>query len=195
MNAEGIRVKNETPLSFSLYFLSSPEYTSVANQLAQQWRVLGADVVLMAQSEADFSKILAKAPSPDNPLDDSYDALLYGISIGVDPDVYVYWDSAQIDLRSPVRLNFSEYKSGMADASLEAGRGRLDPALRAAKYQPFLQAWQADAPALGLYQPRFLYITHGPIHGLSENPINTDAGRYRNVHNWQIRERWQTPAK
>lgn len=193
LNAAGIREKDGNPLTLNMYFLNSPEYTSVANQLAGQWRALGADVILTPENEADFQAILSNAPSPDKPLDDTYDVLLYGISIGVDPDVYVYWDSTQIDLRSPVRLNFSEYKSGAADASLEAGRARLDAALRAAKYQPFLQAWQADAPALGLYQPRFLYLTHGKVHGLGEAPINTDAGRYRNVNNWQIREQWQTP--
>lgn len=191
---DGVRMKGEQPLRFSLYFLNSSEYTMVANKLSEQWRALGADVQLMPQGESDFRSILSKAPAPDSPQNDSYDVLLYGISVGVDPDVYVYWHSSQIDVRSPVRLNFSEYKSAAADAGLEAGRGRLDPALRAAKYVPFLQSWQNDAPALGLYQPRFLYLTHGQVHGLNEMAINTDAGRYKNVHNWQIRERWETPT-
>jgi len=113
---------------------------------------------------------------------------LYGISIGVDPDVYIYWDSTQIDLRSPARLNFSQYSSKVADESLESGRTRLDPTLRAVKYQPFLASWQADAPALGLYQPRFLYLTHGPVYGLNEKAINADVQRYSQVHDWQIRQ-------
>jgi peptide/nickel transport system substrate-binding protein len=186
---DGQRYKDGQPLSFSLHFLNSSEYTSVARQLAQQWRILGVDVKLEAEIEADFQAILASAPSGN---EFSYDALLYGISIGPDPDVYVYWHSSQTDALSPVRLNFSEYKSSMADDALVAGRTRLDPALRAAKYQPFLQAWQADAPALSLYQPRFLYITHGAVHGLNESTVNSDVGRFKNVHNWQIRERWET---
>ncbi|MEJ0073069.1 MAG: hypothetical protein WDN27_03245 [Candidatus Saccharibacteria bacterium] len=83
-------------------------------------------------------------------------------------------------------MNFSEYKSPTADAALEAGRTRLDPALRVIKYQPFLQAWQADAPALGLYQPRFLYITRGTVYGLADHPLNTDSDRYDSVQNWEI---------
>jgi ABC-type transport system substrate-binding protein len=90
-------------------------------------------------------------------------------------------------------LNFSEYNSKTADAALEAGRTRLDPALRAAKYAPFLQAWQADYPALGMYQPRFLYLTRSTVHGLLDHPINADAERFTNVHNWQIREARKTP--
>jgi peptide/nickel transport system substrate-binding protein len=116
----------------------------------------------------------------------TYDALLYGVSIGVDPDVYAYWDSSQADIRSTSRLNFSEYKSATADAALESGRTRLDPNLRTIKYKPFLQAWQTDAPALGLYQPRFLYITRGTVYNLTDHTLNTDADRYNSIAKWEI---------
>jgi peptide/nickel transport system substrate-binding protein len=118
----------------------------------------------------------------------SYDALLYGITIGKDPDVYVYWDSRNADVRSQTRLNFSDYKSAAADAALQAGRTRSDANLRAIKYQPFLQAWRDDAPAVGLYQPRFLYISHTKVYGLDEHAINTETERLSNVQNWMIRE-------
>jgi len=116
----------------------------------------------------------------------TYDALLYGISIGVDPDVFVYWDSSQANPQSSIWLNLSEYKSSAADEALEGGRTVFDPALRAAKYQSFLQAWQTEAPALGLYQPRFLYITREPVAGLTEHTINSAADRFDNVVNWEI---------
>jgi peptide/nickel transport system substrate-binding protein len=185
MGRDRFRMKDGTRLALSLYYHANSEYGPVAKQLAAYWRAVGVDVTLMAQSDSDFQGTLSQAPSP---VSHGYDVLLYGTAIGVDPDVYVYWDSSQIDLRSPSRLNFSAYNSPKADAALEAGRTRLDPVLRAVKYQPFLQAWQSDVPALGLYQPRFLYLTHGPVYGLNENPINTDSQRFSNVYNWQIRE-------
>jgi hypothetical protein len=85
-------------------------------------------------------------------------------------------------------LNLSEYKNTTADAALEAGRTRLDPTLRVIKYKPFLQEWQKDAPAVGLYQPRLLYLTHGPVAGLSQKPISSPTDRFINVDQWQIRE-------
>jgi len=182
---DGIRAKNGTKLQLNLYYHAGSEYGKVAHQLADFWKTIGVSTKFNAQNDTDFQGTISQAPSS---VSHTYDVLLYGISIGVDPDVYVYWDSSQIDLRSPSRLNFSAYSSGQADASLEAGRTRLDPLLRTVKYQPFLQAWQADAPALGLYQPRFLYLTHGTVYGLNETPINTDAQRFSNVYNWQIRE-------
>lgn len=175
----GIRYKNGLPLTFNLFAENTPEYTMVTNALTQTWQSLGVDVHVYLQSTTDLQPTLESH---------SYDALLDGVSIGVDPDVFVYWDSSQADIRSAGRLNFSEYQSATADASLEAGRTRTDPALRAIKYQPFLQVWQQDAPALGLYQPRFLYVSRGTIYGLHEHSINTDTDRYNDVQDWEIRQ-------
>ena len=84
--------------------------------------------------------------------------------------------------------NLSEYKNTEADTALSAGRTRLDPVLRRVKYAPFLAAWQTDVPAVGLYQPRDLYITNGTVFGLTTSNINSSADRYNNVNNWEIVE-------
>jgi len=185
MGKDGVRYQGQYALTFDILVQSGNEYHQVAKQLSAQWAKVGAKVTVTAATPGD-------ATYQDAVADHAYDALLYGISLGADPDVYVYWHSSQANVLAPVRLNFSEYKSAIADGALEAGRTRLDPALRAVKYQPFLQSWQADAPALGLYQPRFLYLTHSMVHGLNERPIHTDAGRFANVANWQIRETRKT---
>lgn len=179
LSNNGIRVKDGKPLSFSLYAQDTAEYSRVANELRDQWRKVGVDLQVSLQNDADFQITLSSH---------GYDALLYGISIGKDPDVYAYWDSKNADIRSDSRLNFSEYKSGPADAALQAGRTRSDPTLRAIKYQPFLQSWRADAPAVGLYEPRFLYIVHNQVYGLSEHPINAEVERFANVQNWMVHE-------
>ena len=44
--------------------------------------------------------------------------------------------------------------------------------------------WRNDSPAVGLYQPRFLYITKGDVKGLDTGTINTGTDRYNNVNNW-----------
>jgi peptide/nickel transport system substrate-binding protein len=116
-----------------------------------------------------------------------YDALLYGISIGTDPDQFAYWHSSQADPRSPRRLNFSDYSSRVADSALEAGRTRIDPALRAAKYVPFLQAWHDDVPAYALYRPRFLYVTRGTLFNFDQRAMNNPTDRFSNIENWMIR--------
>lgn len=176
---DGIRYKANQPLGFTLSAADTPEYRAVTRELQRDWRSAGVDVRVQLQSGSDFQSTLAYH---------SYDAVLYGISIGTDPDVFVYWDSSQADVRSPSRLNLSEWKNPTADAALEAGRTRLDPVLRTIKYKPFVQAWQEDAPALGLYQPRLLYLTHGPVAGLSDQGLTTATDRLDNAANWEIHQ-------
>ncbi len=83
---DGIRFKSGKPLTFALTAPDTSEYKTVATTLQKQWRAAGVDVHLTLQDEADFANTLTTH---------SFDALLYGISVGVDPDVYAYWDSSQ----------------------------------------------------------------------------------------------------
>jgi len=117
-----------------------------------------------------------------------YDALLYGIAIGPDPDVFAYWHSSQANLSSATRLNLSEYKSAIADKSLEAGRTRTDPSVRTVKYRPFLEAWRSDAPAIVLYQPRFYYLARSEVFGFNPRLFNEPSDRFSNVSQWMIRQ-------
>jgi peptide/nickel transport system substrate-binding protein len=178
LGKNNLRFKGSQPLSFTLYAADTPDNRLVTAQLQRDWLNVGADVRIVLQSSSDLESTLAFH---------NYDALLYGISIGVDPDVFVYWDSSQTTPGASSGLNFSEYKSSVADDSLEAGRTRSDATLRTIKYQPFLQAWQQDAPALGLYQPRFLYLTREPVYGLGNYTINAAADRFDNVQAWAVR--------
>jgi peptide/nickel transport system substrate-binding protein len=176
--SDGIRTKAGQPLTFRLVTEDTPEYFYVTNELKKEWQAVGVNLQVSLQPASDLQTALAFH---------NYDALLYGISIGVDPDVLAYWHSSQADIRSANRLNFSEYKSPIGDKALEAGRTRTDPSLRSIKYRPFLAAWRDDAPAVGLYQPRFLYITRQTVGGLVEHNINTPTDRYSNIQNWTIR--------
>jgi peptide/nickel transport system substrate-binding protein len=178
LQTNGIRAKKGQPLAFKLFAQNTDEYRKTTDLLKRQWRQLGADVQVTLQTANDLQPTVAYH---------TYDALLYGISIGADPDVFVYWDSTQADVRSASRLNFSEYKSTTADAALEAGRTRTTAALRAIKYQSFLKAWREDAPALGLYQPQITYATHGKVYNFDDRLLTTDTDRFNNVSDWMIR--------
>lgn len=173
-----VREKSGQKLEFTLYAESSGEAARVTQLLQQQWRKIGVNAKVELQSSNDFQVTLSEH---------SYDALLRGISIGNDPDVFVYWHSSQADVLSSGRLNFSEYKSNLADEALESARTRVDQNLRIAKYKPFLSTWRDDAPAVGLYQPRVLYITRDQVYGLHEHPVTAASDRYANVDEWMVR--------
>lgn len=174
---EKIRTKDQKKLTLKFFAQNNADYSYITQQIQKAWLDIGVEAQVTLPSDSDLQDIVDGR---------EYDALLYGVSIGADPDVFAYWHSTQADPRATSRLNLSNYKSTVADKSLEAGRSRVDATLRAAKYTPFLQSWRNDAPALILYQPRFLYITRGQLFGFEPKAMNIAADRFNNVNNWMI---------
>lgn len=172
------RTKNGQQLVIHLAYDYSSDFSLIAEGLQKQWSDIGVNVVV------DVNQDTKNANKYINSHD--YDVLLYGINIGPDPDVYVYWHSSQIDIHSQTHLNLSEYKSTVSDIALEAGRTRTDPLLRAAKYKPFLEAWHDNVPAIGLYQPRYLLVSNQHIYGLRSQLINSPSDIYNNIDQWMI---------
>ncbi len=175
-STSSIRMKEGIPLSINLLTLENSDFSRVASTLQGLWRDdLGIRLDITTKKPLELQPAI---------LQHNYDTLIYGISIGSDPDVYAYWHSSQA---ANDRFNLSMYKSEAVDAALEAGRTRPDIALRAAKYKPFLEAWQKDVPAIGIYQPMMFYVSTSQIHGFNPRSINTISDRFYNVHLWQIR--------
>jgi peptide/nickel transport system substrate-binding protein len=183
-NAQGYRVKGTQALAFTLVSQDTHDYAATASYLQREWMKIGVKVDVRYFSSDDLQTQVIS--------NHSYDVLLYGISLGVDPDVYAYWDSAQASITSQGHLNLSEYKSAGSDQALEFGRTRSDPALRALKYKTFLTNWKNDAPALALYQPNYLYISRGPVFNFERKAMNSTADRFYDVDTWMVRQKKQT---
>jgi peptide/nickel transport system substrate-binding protein len=181
--ADGQRSKDGKQLILSLSTQDTEIYSRVAKFLQTQWGALGIKVVVHYYSSDDLQSVIIA--------NHDYDILLYGINVGVDPDIFAYWDSSQAGVSSQGHLNLSEYKSTNANQALEAGRTRLDPTVRITKYKAFVTTWVQDAPALALYQPKSLYITRGPVFGYERKSANSTVDRFYNVANWMIRQRHQ----
>jgi peptide/nickel transport system substrate-binding protein len=169
------RSKDGTELEIKMTTLDTNDFEKVSSALQQAWgKDLGVRLTITTLSVADLQPIL---------LQHSYQSLLYGITLGSDPDMYAYWHSSQAIAD---RFNLSLYKSAQADSALEAGRTRPDVELRAAKYRPFLDAWRNDAPAVALYQPSVFFVSNQPLFGFEPRDLNGVADRFFNVHNWQV---------
>ncbi|OVE79543.1 hypothetical protein BVY00_00065, partial [bacterium G20] len=181
---KNLRYKNGSVLELSLRSQDTQQYSLTTQFLQQQWEKLGVKINVTYYSGDDLqSQIIATH---------DYDILVYGISIGADPDVFAYWDSSQASITSQGHSNLSEYKSSVADEALQAGRTRTDNTVRAVKYKAFLTAWTTDVPALALYQPNYIYISRGPVYSYNRKAMNTAADRFYNVENWMVRQKHQT---
>ncbi len=178
MGENGVRVKGDKELAFGLKAPNNSEFTDVTRELQKFWTAIGAKVTVDQPNDAELQSIVSLH---------QYDAVIYSIGLGKDPDVFAFWHSSQADVRSNNRLNLSEYQSDIADQSLEAGRTRIDPKLRKVKYEPFLKQWREDAPALAMYQPRYVYVTRGYFSGFDSRGLHSANDRYNSVHNWTIK--------
>lgn len=177
--ASGIRKKDGQELRIRFVSQSLSEYASITQQVQEQWRNLGVQVEAILQPEEDIQTGAIGRHD--------YDVLLYGISIGFDPDIFAYWHSSQFDPNSLTRLNLSEYKNDKADEALEGGRTRLDQDLRKIKYKPLLEIWREDAPAIALYQPRFILVVQGAFEDYHGGMFRTAVDRYWSIADWKIR--------
>lgn len=172
--AEGtfVRQKDGKALEFSLLTEDQGDYARLADSLQRQLAEIGVKLTVNIKSGQEFRQAL---------LAHDYDSLLYGITIGSDPDVFPYWHSTQA---VSDRFNLSEYKSSSADEALGSARSRQDQTVRTAKYRTFSDIWRDDVPAVGIYQPRLLFVSNGQLYNFDIKRVASSTDRYANVHQW-----------
>lgn len=174
----GGRAKDGNKLAFTVTTSENPQYAELAGELQRQWTEIGASVEVQLLTTEQLQQTALSAHA--------YDVLIYGISLGHDPDVYAYWHSSQA---KPGGLNFSEWESSRADASLDTARTRLESVLREARYKTFQDEWIANAPAVALYQPRVSYAYHQNATGFRSFGGNNASDRLTNVEEWTVSNR------
>lgn len=174
--SDGVRSKNGQQLKLDLVTQSDTTYAQVADALQQQWQAAGVKLNVIKVDGAALQQSYIRTRH--------YDALLYGVNMGADPDVYAFWDSSQVN---DPGLNLSAYKSAAADKALESGRIITDPNLRAVKYKSFVQAFVADTPAIMLYTPTYIYGVDESVHGIHIHKLVTPADRFNDVQNWSVK--------
>ena len=181
---DGVRAKGETRLVLDLVTQSGTSYEGVAKILQKQWGDIGVRVNISAVDASTLQQSHIRTRK--------YDALLYGINVGADPDVYAYWDSSQV---ADPGLNLSVYKSPAADQALQAGRTINDPVVRAAKYKGFAQAFVADTPAVMLYSPSYHYAIDSSVYGVKIDHLITPADRFNEVEKWSVKVKARNPSR
>lgn len=162
-------------LNLNLVTADTEDYRAVAARIAKELAAAGIKVNVQAY---DFTTLQQNYIKPRN-----YDLLLYGLNAGIDLDPYPYWHSSQA--KSP-GLNVSQYSNTAADKALESARATVDNRVRLARLTTFLGVWAADAPAVMLYSPQYLYVTQDDVRGVPNGQLMTAADRFYDVQNWTI---------
>lgn len=167
---DGMRTKDNTQLQLKVVTRKNSDYEAVLKLLVGQWRELGIKVDSQSLDPSTFTQDVLQLRN--------FDVLVDELVIGGDPDVFAYWHSLG-------QQNFSGYNNQLSDDALASARMRSDPALRAVKYTAFAKQWLADVPAIGLYQPNFVYVHTKSSQTIEpDEKIVTTDDHYANVRYW-----------
>jgi ABC-type transport system substrate-binding protein len=165
---------NNLQLQFTLTTINQPQLVKVANILKDDWQKMGVLVNIKAVGISELKEIIKTR---------DYDALLYGQALGFSPDLYPFWHSTQI---SDPGLNLAEYQNKSSDQLLRDAREATDEDTKKQKLEQLQNVILADAPALFLYNPDYLYWVSGKIKGIETTKIVDPAKRFENISNWYI---------
>ena len=150
-----------------------PELKSVASRVKTDWERLGIPVDIELYEPGDLSQNVIRPRK--------YEALLYGMVIGRDQDLYAFWDSQE---RNDPGLNIALYANKTVDALLEDMRSSADQVLRALNLQKIEDTIAADYPAAFIYAPDFTYAVPADLRGVELPQIIIPADRFATVASW-----------
>ncbi len=161
-------------LSITLTTSEWPEFVIVGNILKEQWESVGFNVELQIADITTMQQIIK---------DRSYEALLFGEVLAIDPDPFSFWHSSQ--KKSP-GLNLAVYDNSEADKLLEEARSTLDPLKRVLSYNKFQEIVKDDSPAVFLYSPLYIYPQDNDVQGNNVEIISIPSDRFSNINSWFI---------
>lgn len=168
------KLLKDSKLSLRLTTSTWPELTNVASLLKEQWAKLGVDVAVEVLPTAELQQVIKER---------SYQALLFGEILNIDPDPFSLWHSSQ---KKDPGLNLALYDNKTADGLLEKARQTLNPLEREKLYEDFQKLIIEDKPAIFLYNPLYIYGQTNNIKGFKSKIISMPSDRFSNVEKWYI---------
>lgn len=173
-----VRRKGEEPNIIEFRFTittAQGELETVAQALAEQWRVIGAAVDVQALPAAELREAMQQR---------SYTALLIGVDVLPDPDLFSLFHSSQ---KFDPGRNFALYDNKNVDTLLAEGRTVQDAAIREGIAQRAQQLIMEEVPALFLWSDRLEYLADNRIKGMELRFLPSPHHRFANVHEWYVK--------
>jgi peptide/nickel transport system substrate-binding protein len=173
---KGTWLKNKNGyFNIKLTTVDRSENTQVVHKIKEYWEQLGVKV---NPEIIPVSQIQSSVIKPKN-----FEALFYGITLGVDPDPYVFWHSSQAEKG----LNLSGYESDDADKLLEDARHIVEENKRKELYFKFQDMIAQDVPAIFIYSTKYSYVQSKDIKGFDQRVIYYPSDRFSKIGEWYLK--------
>jgi peptide/nickel transport system substrate-binding protein len=180
LGSDGFRTKtdkkgNITPLSFMLTVPNIGFLVDTASALKADWQSIGVKVTIAT----DTAQNIAENEIPNR----SYDALLFGNTLGPNSDLNAFWNSSE---RFSPGLNLAIYGNGKADQLMATIRTTLGDASRTQMFTDLQNIITNDNPALFIYSPDSLYVDSNSVRGITLGFLPDPSDRLREVPQWYL---------
>lgn len=162
-------------LSFSLSTASTPELAHATEKIVNSWREVGMEIELKTFEPTDLTQTVIRPRR--------FDALLFGMVLGHELDLYAFWHSSQ---RNDPGLNIAQYADIEADALLEKMRTETSYDVRKESYLAFSELLKKQHVAIFLYAPDFVYVINDSVHKVALHPSKEPSERFDTVHLWHV---------
>lgn len=163
-------------LGIKLVTADNKEYRQAAELIAGFWENVGIKTDLQFVDAKSFSRDVLKGRS--------YDVLLYGEIIGIDPDPFPFWHSSQTDYPG---LNLSQYINRNVDGVIEKIRAGATGTEAAELYRKFQDLVVADLSAVFLYMPTYTFATNDSVRGIDVKQISHPSDRLAGASDWYVK--------
>ncbi len=167
-------IKDKT-FKLALTVIDLNDNVQVAEKIKSDWSAIGVEVELKVISLEQAAGVIKSR---------DFEAILYGESVGGDPDVFAFWHSTQTGAKG---LNISGYINDEADKILTEARTSASETERIEKYGRLQELITAEIPAIFLYSPTYTYVQSKKIKGFSGQVAIEPADRFSYVSNWYIK--------
>ncbi len=173
--AEAIDLLKGKLASTTLTVIDSGNNVILAEKIKSYWERSGVQVEL---------RVISGDQAVETVKNRDFESLIYGESVGGDPDVYAFWHSSQVGSRG---LNLAGYNNPEVDKLLADARETTDRSERQVKYQKFQEILTDDLPVIFLYSPSYTYIQNKKVKGFNGNMVIEPADRFASLADWHVK--------
>ena len=162
----------DAPASLILMVEDQAPLVGMANEIAADWRALGLQIEVAAQSADQYLKRLHSG---------EYQAAIVTQHIGANPDVYRFWHPAQ----ASSGFNYGKVTNHEIAEQLESARAEGNGIVRQQLYQQFQHTFAEQAIAIPLFYPIYTMAIRDTFEGMRLSYLETPADRFRSIADWR----------
>ncbi len=166
---------NKRTLAFTLSTANTPDLEKSAQEIAAQYRAIGADVSVKIFEIGTLNEHSIRGRD--------FEALLFGQIIKHDTDIFAFWHSSQ---RSAPGLNITGYINKNVDVLLESAIKESDHSKRNTLYKKISDQLAKDAPVIFIYRPNAITFISTQVHNPVIPPVVSPSDRFSLIYQWYL---------